>query len=59
MADSDDVLQGLFIGGFAFVGVVTLVICLRKKATTYSMKKSASMEELNSVDTVDPIVINH
>jgi hypothetical protein len=57
MVDADSVLQGCFIGGFAFVGLVTLVYCLKKKAKSYHMKKSASMEELSSVDTTDPTQI--
>jgi hypothetical protein len=50
MADADIILQGLLIGGFSFAGVVALVYCLKKKAKTHHMKKSASMEELSSAD---------
>lgn len=54
MADADSILQGCFIAGFSFAGLVALVYCLKKKVKTYDMKKSASMEELSSVDTTDP-----
>jgi hypothetical protein len=54
MADADSILQGVLIGSFGFIGVVSVVYCLKKKAKSYSMKKSASMEELSSVDTTDP-----
>jgi hypothetical protein len=54
MADADSILQGCFIGGLGFAGLVTLIYCLKKKAKTYHMKKSASMDELSSVDTTDP-----
>ncbi len=54
MVDTDNILQGILIGGFAFMGISTLVYCLRKKRNEVTMKKSASTEELNSVSTDDP-----
>ena len=57
MADADSILQGVVIGSFSFIALATLVYCLKKKAKTYHMKKSASMEELSSVDTTDPTQI--
>ena len=54
MTDADDILQGCLIGAFGFIGIATLAYCLQKRVKTYHMKKSASMEELSSVDTTDP-----
>lgn len=54
MSDADSVLQGCLIGGFGFICVISVVYCVQKKVKSYSMKKSASMEELSSVDTTDP-----
>ena len=54
MADADQVLQGFFIGSLTLGTLSILVYCLRKKYNTYNMKKSASMEDLNSVATTDP-----
>lgn len=52
---ADDILQGLVIGGFAFVSLSTLVYCIQKRRSKiFHMKKSSSMEDLNSVDTSDP-----
>jgi hypothetical protein len=54
MSDADSILQGFLIGAFGFVGVVTVAWCLQKKVKKYNIKKSASMEELSSVETHDP-----
>ena len=53
MADADTLLQVFLIGGFSVIGAITLVLCLKKKAKTYHMKKSVSMEELNSTQIQD------
>lgn len=54
MSDADDILQGCLIGAFGFIGLVSVVCCLQKRVKKYTMKKSASMEELSSVETHDP-----
>lgn len=54
MSDADTILQGCLIGAFGVIGVMAVVFCLKKKVKTYHMKKSASMEELSSVETHDP-----
>ena len=62
MADSDAILSGFSAGVFAFIGVVSVVWCLRRKrrnsAYTPTMKHSPSMEELTNVET-DPQVFKH
>lgn len=55
MANIDDILQGVLIGGFAFIGINLFVCCVRKHRKSVEMKKSASMEELSSVSTEDPV----
>lgn len=55
MTDSDGVLQGLLIGTFAFIGLNVVYYCVRKHRQSVTMKKSASMEELSSVTTEDPV----
>lgn len=57
MTQSDDALQGIFIGSLSLVTLITIAYCLKKRFKKYSMKKSASAEDLNSVDTVDPTQI--
>ena len=56
MADADNILQGLLIGSLSFVGVITLVHCVRKRVQhrSITMKQSPSMEDLTSVETTDP-----
>jgi len=52
---ADELLAGFVIGGFSCVVLSALAYCIKKRrATLVSMKKSASMEELSSVDTTDP-----
>jgi hypothetical protein len=55
MSYTDDLLQGLLIGGFAFFGLNLVYYCVRKHRQSVTMKKSASMEELSSVSTEDPL----
>lgn len=57
MVDADDLLQGFAIAGFSIIFLSSIVYCLKKKTKSYHMKKSASMEELSSVDTTDPTQI--
>lgn len=54
MADTDTILQGVLIGGFALIGINIVVYCMRKHRMNIMMKKSPSMEELSSVSTEDP-----
>ncbi len=54
MTESDDILQGLFIGGFLFVGLNAVVYYMRTRCRKSEMKKSPSCEELSSVSTEDP-----
>jgi hypothetical protein len=55
MSDTDDILQGVLIGGFAFFGLSLVYYCAQKHRQNVTMKKSASMEELSSVSTEDPV----
>jgi hypothetical protein len=58
MVDADDLLQGFSIAGFSMIILSAIAYCLkRKRASIMMMKKSASMEELSSVDTTDPTQI--
>lgn len=55
MTDADDLLAGFVIGGFSCVVISALAYCIKKRRSNLiHMKKSASMEELSSVDTTDP-----
>jgi hypothetical protein len=54
MTDADVILQGLFIGSLSFGALIAVYICLKKRAKKFHIKKSASTEELSSVDTTEP-----
>jgi hypothetical protein len=54
MSGTDDVLQGVLISGFIFIGLNLAWYCVRKHRQNITMKKSASTEELSSVNTEDP-----
>jgi hypothetical protein len=55
MVETDDILQGFLIGSFTLIGLSALAYCLRRRDVKYNMKKSASMEEINSMDSADPV----
>ena len=54
MSDADTVLSSIFISSFTVVGVCACTYWIRNRRRNISMKKSASMEELSSVETHDP-----
>ena len=55
MSDTDDIMQGFVIAIFSLAGLSAISYCVRiKLRQQHHMKKSASMEELSSVDTSDP-----
>ena len=52
---SDEIMEGFVISTFVLCGISTLVYCIRMRMRDHKrMKQSASMEDLNSVDTQDP-----
>ncbi len=52
---SDEIMQGFVIGMFTLFGLSTITYCIRLRMKNHSkLKQSASMEDLNSVDTTDP-----
>jgi hypothetical protein len=54
----DEIMQGFVISLFTLCGVSAFGYCMRLRLKNRSiMKKSESMEDLNSVDTTDPIQI--
>jgi len=57
MVDADDLLQGFAIAGFSIIALSSIAYFLKLRTKKFSMKKSASMEELSSVDTTDPTQI--
>ncbi len=55
MAEADNILQGVLIGSFLFIGIASFSYCIRiRMKNNSSFKQSPSMEDLNSVDTTDP-----
>jgi hypothetical protein len=63
MAESEAILSGFTAGVFAFMGVLSVVWCVRRKCRnsthTPAMKHSPSMEELTSVETDPQVVQQH
>jgi hypothetical protein len=51
---ADVVLAGLFIAGLSCIVLTGVGLYVHSRRKRLSMKKSASMEELSSVDTSDP-----
>lgn len=55
MSDTDSILQGFLIAGFTTIGLCMMSYCIRKYRAPPSMKKSASMEELNGSDPIQVV----
>lgn len=52
---SDEIMEGFVIALFTLTGLSTIVYCVRIRMRDHKkMKQSASMEDLNSIDTTDP-----
>ena len=47
MADADDIMSGVLIGGFIAFGIGVLGYCLRRKPT---LKQSASHDDLVNIE---------
>jgi hypothetical protein len=54
MTDADDVLQGIFTATFSVIGLAAICYCVKLRLRNNQFKKSASTEDLSSVDTTDP-----
>ena len=51
----DEIMEGFVIALFTLTGLSTIVYCVRIRMRDHKkMKQSASMEDLNSIDTQDP-----
>jgi hypothetical protein len=55
MADADTVLQGMLIGSFTLVGIVSVFYCLYKCDRKQELKKSDSNQDLVSIEIENPV----